>query len=317
MEMSMKILFRLVPILAIFCLALGISNADSAQDQSAEDYLMSYINTLNTRDYAAAYRMMDNHSDSYTDFAAGYEHTLRIIPYFGSSGAAAGSSYITTILIGYQDDGSIETYYGYFQLHSGQLYSPVRNNGGWVLSRGHFILIAENNVLSNATMRELLEAPWNEAQNFTNLAVPTAELNTDKAAILLYYYDQINQGYYTNAYNIWLGQSHGLSRSYALPYTDFVAGYGDTRYVTVYLGTSQALNPPNYRLDYLPAVLVAEHTDGSFESFSGCYAMMYISTGGIGIANGSFRLLSEEVPTSEELFEALENLNCAGLRIGL
>jgi hypothetical protein len=312
----MKIVSRFISILAVFGFAIGISNADAAQNQSAEAFLMSYINSLNTGDYATAYTAMDNRSDPYADFVAGYEHTVRIVPYFGYGGVAAGSSYITSILLGYQDDGSIETYYGYFQLHSGQLYSPVRNNGGWVLGNARFRLITDDYVLPNASIKTLLEAPWNETQNVNSLLIPASEMTTDESALMVGYYDQINQGQYTNAYNHWLVQGQGPSRSYALPYNNFVAGYADTDYVTVYLGASQALNPANYRLSYLPTILVSEHTDGRFETFSGCYALMRISTGGIGIVNGSFSLLKEDAPSGTEVFDALADLNCASLNIG-
>jgi hypothetical protein len=314
---QMKIVYRFAAILAIFALALGIASAEDNQDQRAESFLMGYINLLNTGDYASAYNMMDNRSDSYQQFVAGYEHTVRIVPYFGFGGVAAGSTYVTTILLGYQDDGSIETYYGYFQLHSGQLYTPIRNNGGWVLGNARFQLIADGLALANNAMDELLSREWQETVT-VNAPTVVNEMNTDEAYVLLSYYDLINTGYYSDAWNMWLSAGEGpASRSYAPSYTNFVSGYADTDYVTVYLGTKQALNPPNALLDYLPAVLVGEHTDGSFVTYSGCYAMGRYSTGGIGIVNGRFSLLKDDTPTSDEIFNALASVNCASLGMGI
>jgi hypothetical protein len=313
----MKLVTRFAAILAIFGLALGIANAQNNQDQSAESFLMGYINLLNTGDYAAAYNMMDNRSDTYQQFVAGYEHTVRIVPYFGFGGAAAGSTYVTTILLGFQDDGSIETYYGYFQLHSGTLYTPIRNNGGWVLGNARFQLIADGLALANNAMDELLSREWQETVR-VNAPTLVNEMNTDEAYVLLSYYDLINTGYYSDAWNVWLSAGEGpASRSYAPNYNNFVSGYADTEYVTVYLGASQALNPANYRLDYVPAVLVGEHTDGSFVTYSGCYAMGRYNTGGVGIVNGRFSVLKDDAPTAEEVFDALAGLNCANLGMGI
>lgn len=305
----MKISIRILLLLGILALSFGISSAQSAQDQSPSAYLMDYINRINTGDYASAYTMMDNRNDTYEEFVAGYEHTVRIVPYFGFMGAAAGSTYVTSVLLGYQDDGTVETYYGYFQMHSGQLYEPIRNNGGWVLSRGDFRLISDTTVLPNSVLDTMLETAWDETLNVSGQLLSQAEVNSEQSLALFSYYDYINTGYYQNAWNLW------LNPNYRLPYPNFVEGYRDTDYVMVYTGQSGVY--PQTGVYYLPAVLVAENSDGSFETYSGCYAMGRFNTGALGIVNGSFTLLLDDAPTSDEIFDALANLNCPGIRMGL
>src|SRR5687768_14222935 len=98
----------------------------SAQTQyhnepTIEAHLMRYIDAINQHDYATAYAMNQGieQEQSYQDFVAGFAQTERIVPYFGSAGAAAGTTYVTTVLLGYQTDGTVESYYGTFRVSHG------------------------------------------------------------------------------------------------------------------------------------------------------------------------------------------------------
>jgi hypothetical protein len=142
------------------------------------------------------------------------------------------------------------------------------------------------------------------------------------AAVLLDYYDLINLGYLDTAYNRWLSPAQGLARDYRLPYQQFVSGYGDTVNVTVYVGYAQAIpqhQQRSYLWTYLRVVLVGQHSDGSYVTYSGCYALGYTaqSPNGIGIVNGRFQLLQNDVPNATSIFNALNTLNCAALGMGL
>jgi hypothetical protein len=222
-------------------------------------------------------------------------------------GAATGSTYVTTVLLGYQDDGSIETYYGYFQLHSGQLYTPIRNNGGPVLGSARFQLLSDDWVLSNYSIDTLLGAAWDETADVSDELMQVAQANGESTIALMNYYDLISAENYVPAYNTW------LSLQYLEPYDTWVAGFADTKYVTVYAATNQAIGTTRYF--HTPLVLVAEHDDGSFESYSGCFVLGRFSAGNLGIMNGSFSLLMDDVPDSASIFETLDTLNCANLRI--
>lgn len=312
----MKKIILLSMILLVF---IAGTQAQTNQTQSANAYLMHYIDALNLHDYQSAYAMLDNPTQTYTNFVNGYAQTERIVPYFGFTGAAAGSTYVTTVLLGYQTDGTVESYYGYYQLTSGWNYSPVRNNGGLILLGGHFKLIKDGDALHNSTIEEILSGAWDE-----NLAVPKeletiSEMNDEAARTLLSYYDLINQGEYGTAYTRWLSPAQGLSLDYRLPYQRFVTGYGDTTYVMVYTAQIQAIPQNQYRTylyAYLPAILIGEHTDGTFVTYKGCYALGYLNAG-LGIVNGKFTLLQEDVPSADTIFPVMNSLNCANLGMGI
>jgi hypothetical protein len=303
----MKFAFRFTLLLSILALCLGISSAQSVDVQAPLDYLMSYINRLNTGDYATAYSMIENRSDTYEDFVAGYEHTVRIVPYFGFTGAAAGSSYVTTVLLGYQDDGSIESYYGYFQMHSSQMFAPIPSDTDWIIGSARFRLLSDDLLLSNASIDALLATAWDETVDVSDELLTLAQANSESTLAMMDYYDLISTGGYDRAYNTW------LSLQYLAPYADFVAGYADTEYVTVYAGSNQAVGTTSYF--YTPMVLVSEHSDGSFDSYSGCYVFGRFNAGNLGIVNGKFTLLLEEVPDSTTIFDTLTGLNCSSLGI--
>jgi hypothetical protein len=315
---------KILHTIIIAIMLIIISGATSAQTQhfnqtDGEAQLMRYIDALNQRDYAAAYAMWESPRQTYADFVAGFDHTERIVPYFGFTGAAAGSAYVTTVLLGYQTDGTVESYYGYFQLANGGNYSPPRP--GSVMVNSQFQLVQDGIALHNSTVQTLLSSAWQQNPNLPNLT-SMSEMSDHPADVLLDYYDLINFGYLDTAYNRWLSPAHGLARDYRQTYQQFAAGYRDTRYVTVYTGYAQAIpenQRHNYLWTYLPAVLVGQHTDGSYVTYSGCYALGYTaqSPNGIGIVNGDFQLLQNDVPNATNIFNALNTLNCAALGMGL
>jgi hypothetical protein len=315
---------KIIHVVITAILLILIVGAVSAQTQhfnqpTVEAHLMRYLDALNQRDYAAAYAMWENPRQSYANFVAGFDKTERIIPYFGHIGAAAGSTYVTTVLLGYQSDGTVESYYGYFQLANGGNYSPPR--AGWVMVNSRFQLVRDGIALHNSTIQTLLSSAWQEKPTIPEMA-NFSEMSQHPAIVLLDYYDLINEGNFGTAYNRWLSPAQGLAQDYRQTYQQFVSGYDDTVSVTVYAGHSQAF-PENQRRSYLwtyvPAVLVGQHSDGSYVTYSGCYALGYTaqSPNGIGIVNGRFQLLQNDVPNATSIFNALSTLNCAALGMGL
>jgi hypothetical protein len=173
--------------------------------------------------------------------------------------------------------------------------------------------------LHNSTIETLLTAPWQENPTIPNLS-SLSEMSDHPADVILTYYDLINSGNFSAAYNQWLSPANGLARDYRLPYQQFVSGYADTRYVTVYAGQFQTI-PQNQQRGYLwlyvPIVLVGQHTDGSFVTYSGCYALGYIAENTVGIVNGRFQLLQNDTPNGSIIFNALNTINCATLGMGI
>jgi hypothetical protein len=301
-------------------LMVGAVNAQTVyyNEPTIEAHLMRYIDAINWHDYAAAYAMNQGLEQSYQEFVAGFDQTERIVPYFGVSGAAAGTTYVTTVLLGYQNDGTVESYYGTFRVSHGSLYSPPQE--GWVLHGGDFQLIQDGMALHNSTIQTLIRTQWQENPTLPNLTT-LSEMSDYPADVVLDYYDLISEGNYQLAYNQWLTPAtHGVSRDYRLTYQQFVNGYRDTAYVTAYVGGYQSI-PANQQRSYLslfvPVVLVGQHRDGTYVTYSGCYALGYLSTNMMGIVNGRFQLLMNDVPDAPTIFNALNTQNCAALGMGL
>lgn len=315
----MKRILLLLLVLLLTGLSTSQAQNTASYDTTPEAVLMQYINALNLRDYATAYAILSPQNQSYADYVAGYADTERIVPYFGRSDAAAGSVYVTTILLGYQTDGTVETYYGYYRLANGANYVPPIE--GYVLTGATFQLIADGVALPNSTMNNLLRTSWIPDVTLPSHTTTIGAMSSTVADTILDYYDLINQGEFASAYAQWLTPtSHGLPSDYRPLYSNYVTGYGDTVYVTVYAGDAQAIpsfNRRNYHVAYVPAVLVGQHTDGNFVAYSGCYAIGVLDVQSYGIINGRFTLVTESVPTAEIIFNALAGLDCATLGMGI
>jgi hypothetical protein len=104
--------------------------------------------------------------------------------------------------------------------------------------------------------------------------------------MLIAYYDAINTGDYSLAYQQWVNPPQ--------TYADFVAGYADTVSVNAYFGGFQAYGPGV--TGGVAGILVGTHRDGSQVAYSGCYDLAYNGSGtGFGqwsILGGNFTPLS-------------------------
>lgn len=300
----MKLLTRLLLLTLILLMGVGAINAQT-NNESFESYLMRYINAINLGDYETAYAMIHEPDETFADFVAGYAETERIVPYFGFQGVAAGSTYITTVLLGFQTDDTVESYYGYYQLTYGAIFDPILNNGGPVLLGGQFKLVKDGEALHNTSIQTLLREEWDANRPIPADVPNLSAMSNIGGTLLLDYYDQINAQDYAGAYGWWLPD-------HRTPYERFQAGYGDTTYVTVYAGDVQAVTPNSLQALLVPAVLVSQHDDDTFTTYSGCYAMSYVNNT-YKILQGKFTLLENEVPDAELVFDTLNTTYCAEL----
>jgi hypothetical protein len=86
------------------------------------------------------------------------------------------------------------------------------------------------------------------------------------ATLIQHYYNAINRQDYRQAYNYWEQPSTSLA-----PYDQFVQGYADTTSVALSTGTvSEDAGAGNIYAS-VPVVLQATHTNGSHQTFYGCY----------------------------------------------
>ncbi|HEX2623059.1 MAG TPA: hypothetical protein VHL11_23020 [Phototrophicaceae bacterium] len=305
----------LLGILFLTGINAGVIEAQtSAASEPFDNYLMRYFDAINQGDYRTAYAMRYNPTQTYENFVAGYADTTRIVPYFGFTGVAAGTTYITTILLGYQTDGTVKSYYGNFRMTYGSIFDPIVNNGGPVMLGADFALVKDGEALHNTSIQYLLSEAWDANHNIPTDVPNLSAMSSIGSDLLLGYYDLINGKNYRPAYDWWLVLSDG-SHSNHLSYEQFAAGYQDTAYVTVYVGDIQAVSATSIQGLLVPAVLISQHTDGNFTTYSGCYGLSQVN-GIYKIAAGKFTKLLANVPDSATAFNALNNLNCAALLPG-
>lgn len=305
----------------VLLLLLAIACVAQAQDEPPIDFLTRYINAINMHDYTAAYAMRVTPQQSYVDFVAGYKDTAYIVPYFGFTGVAAGSTYVTTVLLGYNTDGTVDSFYGYFQVTSGQSLAPVINIDDWVLLDGVFEQLPVELAVHNTPMQTLLEMAYTQNPVVDYGPPLLSAMDNSFSRGMLNYYDAINEGDFVTAYNTWLSPTNSsITVGHGPTYKPWVDGYSDTSYITVYAGDAQAWNSPfnananpaanTYLAAYLPVVLLSQHTDKTFEAFSGCYLMGLKADGSIGIVSGKVFFVQDSPMDAETLFTTLNNLAC-------
>src|SRR5258708_40373106 len=83
---------------------------------------------------------------------------------------------------------------------------------------------------------------------------------------------------------------------YRLPYDQFIAGYDTTKFLDVYPGIydQEGASAGHGYLDgEFPVLLVGEHTDGTFESYVGCYVIGVMQGIDMGIVRVAFTIIGE------------------------
>ena len=107
---------------------------------------------------------------------------------------------------------------------------------------------------------------------------PFYEERTDPANALKSYYNAVNRKEYERAYSYFQGAPNP-DPLVAPPYQQFVAGYADTASVSLAVGKFQVGAAAGNLYASMAVVLTATHTNGSRETFSGCYVMHRVNTG--------------------------------------
>lgn len=323
----MKPLIRLQLILVGILIATGVlggGQPSHAQTPSstAQAMLYRYYNAINLRDFATAYNLWVNSVQTYESFSSGFADTALVQPYFGTyqinSFGLSTTLRIPAVLLGYQIHGAVVSYYGCFTV-------AVDNFSQWRIMDGNFHLLSNTQVPDAATIRSLLEIDCFHIPP-TVAATYRPQLFTSAGqGALLAYYNAINNRDYATAYAMWLHPLPGPkpngapAHDYRPNYSDYVAGYGDTVFVNLYMGDyveTGASAGHSYLNGLLPAVLVGQHTDGSFVAYYGCYVMGILTNppGAFGIVSGRFLSLVKDAPLGQLILQYL-NFDCTTLNL--
>ena len=309
-------------IFLMLMLSVGTTQAqDSIERNPVEETIMRYINAINMRDYETAYNMLAPENQTYEQFVAGYAETAWITPYMGVNVNGGGG--IRTYLLAYQTNGSVESYSGVFDVTINTTSDP---NINIINLDGSFNLVQSGFPLTNATIMWGINGSSGSSVGWL-LSPNEARLNWAVASILNYF-NAINQGRFEAAYQRWhpaydaITQEQVMPQSFRPPFEQFVSGYNDTAYITVYAQSGSGsdipyrdLDDPAYVSEYIRIVLVAQKTDGSFETYSGCYAFGRTYRDYWRIINGRFTLIAETVPNTLDILATLFDLDCTTLDI--
>jgi hypothetical protein len=278
--------------------------------------LLGYYNAINMRDYPAAYNLWVRPTQTFQDFAGGFNDTLRVEPYFSdlqpSAQSSAESGRVPAVLLAYHTDGKINSYYGC-------LWVSNNNPGitGYRIVGADLRVLSEKQFPDTATMEQYL------AINCFTMTIPTptpgnyVNLPPDRARpVITAYYDAINRRDYASAYAMWLKPLPGPKPNgapaldYRLPFDQFVAGYAKTAYINIYTGEyneTGASMGHSYLNGALPMVLIGQQTDGSVDSYYGCYVMGWLPNSTLGIVSGKFLPFTRgEVPDGRAILRVLQ-----------
>lgn len=233
--------------------------------------LASYYNAINRREYARAWDYWESPPNpTYDDFVDGFSDTAAVmaavIPPTWYEGAA-GSAYtsVPTLLSATHTDGTRHNYVGCFVTRRPNLGGPDVEKV-WSLFDATL-----NPTPGNST----------DALQLTEACGATLETSYDDQTgavpLLASYYNAINRGEYTRAWNYWETPPNPT-------YGDFVDGFADTVSVTL------IVRPP-VRFEgaagsvyvSIPTLVSAEHTDGSRHNFVGCFVARRPNLGGPGV----------------------------------
>lgn len=302
----------------IFVLALVLIGGTAlVQGQAPDGFttpqnaLTAYYDYISLQNYPSAYALWNTPPSSYSQFVNGYATTQYVLPYFGAleSSSATQSGKVIGVLVSHQNDGSVQTYYG--------CYDVVYNNG-WRIQDGNFTQIAAYQP-DSATLNAILNQSCYNLQPVGVMLEQTSEAEN----VIKQYYANINLHNYEAAYAMWLQPLPGPrpngapAADYRPLATSFAAGYFNTYYIDVYTGSylqTGASAGHSYLDGYLPAVLIGHHTDNTFVTYYGCYVMGYLPDGTLGIVNGRFLQLDNNAAIWPN-FAPYLNIDCSTLNI--
>jgi hypothetical protein len=308
--MAAKRLFFSTVLLVLFVL---LSTTGVAEAQGQPYILLTYYTAINLRDYRSAYNLWDNPPQSYQSFASGFADTAHVEPYFGALQAtriAGEMGRIPVVLLGYQTDGTIDSFFGCFTISTSNRISAATIR-----------TIATDAVPDDASILTAL------AVDCTNLprSVPTTFKDVSHWAygLLDTYHQLLNQRDYANAYALWLqpipdpkpnGQP---AEDYRTPYNQFVNGYSDTVYINAYYGSYVEMGASaghSYLNGVMPVVLVGQRTNGSITAYYGCFVIGAFLDGSPGIVSGRFFRFLSAVPTGNQIVQHLD-IDCTSLNL--
>ncbi len=316
---------KFVGIVMLIALLMPFGGVQAQNDSfsTPQAMLQTYYDAINRRDFTTAYSLQMIPTQTPEEFQEGFWRTNYVTPYFGvfDMDTTPISGRVQAVLVAQETDYSVERAYS-FSTYAG-CFRVERTTPGttWKISSSDFAVVIDHGQRpATSTINELLNRYCTDNLNTVNL---TTMANIPQDEMLQIYWSSVNSKNYENAYYQWLQPlegplpNGGPPEDYRPAYDDFVAGYANTRFVSLYTGNydmAGASAGKSYLNGLMPVVLVAETEDNRFETYAGCYVIGYKPDGTYGIVNGRLFAMDNNVPLGFDILEYL-NTSCIELAI--
>lgn len=257
------------------------------------DLIRSFYNAVNRKEYVRAYGYWNNPGQSgssqpqaYQDFAKGYADTaeVQLSTSTVAGGVAAGTEYfrVPFILKSTSTAGVTQIFVGCYVMGRPnpadfgtppfrplQLDSAVVQNAAATANFDQ--LMAQSCQKSGISNNPITYKP---APTSDAAVEPSFFLDdrSSPAEVLRSYYNAVNRHEYVRAYSYW--EHAGTSATSEPPaYKDFAQGYASTTSVQLTTGTVSSQGAAGTIYYQVPVTVQAKHSDGSSQTFVGCYTL--------------------------------------------
>ncbi|MGA7672010.1 MAG: hypothetical protein WBW04_16395, partial [Nitrolancea sp.] len=259
--------------------------SDYLDDRStAEAVIRSYYNAINAKEYARAYSYWEANVDSsqlppFDQFQQGYSTTESVDLTFGpvGEGVGAGQIYYTVPvqLDATSTDNGKQTFIGCYTVHLGR--PEIQTNPPF-----HPLAIQSakiDQVASIASVQSMLDSACNGVGDASGTVTPVSNPNdvgagnyldnrSDGAEVIRSFYNAINRQEFARAYYYWEGD---VPASQLAPFDQFQQGYSDTKSVQLTIGDVKDGAAAGNHYWSVPVTVVSSMTNGSTQTFVGCY----------------------------------------------
>jgi hypothetical protein len=251
------------------------------------EVLQSYFNAINRREYVRAYSYWEAGADieAYVEFEAGFADTDFVELITGQPGGDAGAGNlfyaVPVVLHVEKTDGTAEAFAGCYILHLSQpgvqATPPFRPLG---LRSAEVEMVA-----TEMDTAALLAQICQDNPTSPLPSQPTPELGdispshyidnrSGPVEVLQSLFNAVNRKEYLRAYSYWETSAE------LPPFPEFEAGYENTESVQLVTGEVSSDAGAGQLYYTVPVTLQAQTTDGSLQTFVGCYTL-HLSQPGI------------------------------------
>ncbi len=263
----------------------GSAYLDDRSDGPA--VMRSFVNALNTKEYARAYSYWETGAPQllpFSQFQQGYAGTAAVQLSLGTPGlgAAAGNLYwnVPAVLIATTTSGATQTFAGCYSLHLGQPASQGVPPFQPLAIQRAFVKQAANGTSIPSLLASACQGP--DIPGGPPITVTPAPApgdisasrylddRSDAVQVVRSIFNAINRHEYVRAYSYW---ESGAAASQLPPFPQFQAGYTGTESVTLATGTVRPGTGAGQLYYQVPVVLVVQSMSGGTQTFAGCYTM--------------------------------------------